>query len=115
VTSSVQAAWHLVGGVDRVRLPIKNKGARVRLVLAGSGCFPHIKRHPAWPAPSWLTRSTSAIGERHVSACCGFFIDFNDAIEHPVGWRFAGPRGVALDVGDGIAEEQELGVALALG
>jgi hypothetical protein len=32
--------------------------------------------------------SVSVVGERHVSACFGFVIDFHDAIEHPVGWRF---------------------------
>jgi hypothetical protein len=55
------------------------------------------------------------VGERHVSACSRFVIDFHDAVQHPVGWRFAGLRGVVLDVGDGVAEERELGVALALG
>lgn len=54
------------------------------------------------------------LGKRYVSACFGFVIDFHDTIEHPVGWRFAGLRGVALDVGDGMAKERELSVAWAL-
>jgi hypothetical protein len=60
-----------------------------------------------------IALSASAVGKRHVSACLGFVIDFHDTIEHPVGWRFAGLRGVALDVSDGIAKEWQLSIPWA--
>lgn len=52
--------------------------------------------------------------ERRVEACLWVFAHLYNAIDYPVGWRFAGFRGAALDVSDGIAKEQELSVAWAL-
>lgn len=56
----------------------------------------------------------SVIGQRRVSALSGFLVDLHDAIQHPVGRRFAGLTGMVLDVGDRIIKERALSVAWAL-
>lgn len=95
-------------------------------MFVGGGCFPRllcpcfIPQSGARPTSAdqydsgQLTLAASGAGEQDVPPRFGFVIDFHDAIQHPVGWRFAGLRGVKLDVGDRVAKERQLSVAWAL-